>query len=192
MRRGFSSPVKSRSEAVFLFEKNVVLEIADAYSELKTQLLRAGCRVTAEEPPVQITVAQGSVWGVSPRSAKKLVSCRLSPLSSGTRVTCSSSLASDWKNLTIAGFVLSAVLLVLCSWIVLDLEAFITLQKASFWSWITTAGRYFDVQKAWLFVDVTVALAVFLVVTIAVEAVIVFYVHRKIDEFAKETLESLR
>ncbi len=93
----------------FLVEKIVSLEIEKAYEELKSLLLKKGCRIIAEEPPARISVKQGSVWGISPTSAKKVLTYSLSPVASGTRISCSSSLASDWKNLTIIGSALSVI-----------------------------------------------------------------------------------
>ncbi len=172
-----------------LLEKTVALKIEDAYSELKALLLKTGCRVIAEEPPVHIAVRQGSVWGVTTRSAKKEVRCRLSRVGNETQIACSSTLASDWINITLLGFVLSGVLLSLCTWISLDLEAFLATRKTSFWSWIGTTNGFVDVQKIQLFASLTIALAVFLAVSTAVEVVIVFYARSRIDQFAEDTLK---
>ena len=79
-----------------LLERTVGFEIEKAHAELKALLFNRGCRITAEELPLLISVKQGSLWGISPRTAKKIVTYRLSSVDSGTRITCSSSPASDW------------------------------------------------------------------------------------------------
>jgi hypothetical protein len=174
-----------------LFEKIVGLEIEKAYSELKALLLKKGGKIVAEEPPKYISVKQGSLWGISPRSAKKVVSCRLFPHASGTRIACSSSLASDWRNLTIIGSVLSVIVAILCWWIATDLEAYMITQKPSYWSWIATVNDYTDFQTAQTFVSLTQMLTAFLAITLALEIIIAVYVHFKINEFAEESLNSL-
>jgi hypothetical protein len=174
-----------------LFERNVGLEIEKAYADLKALLLRKGCRIVAEEPPTFISVKQGSLWGISPRTAKKVVRYRLSPVDSGTRISCSSSLASDWKNLTIIGSALAILLMALCWWITADLEAFMITQKPSYWSWIATVDSYIDFQTGQMLVSLTRMLAVFLAIIIALEAVIAVYAHFRINVFAEESLRAL-
>ena len=175
-----------------MFERNVGLETEKAYADLKALLLRKGCRIVAEEPPTFISVKQGSLWGISPRTAKKVVRYRLSPVDSGTRISCSSSLASDWKNLTIIGSALAILLMALCWWITADLEAFMITQKPSYWSWIATVDSYIDFQTGQMLVSLTGMLAVFLAIIIALEAVIAVYAHLRINTFAEETLNALR
>ena len=164
----------------------------EAYADLKALLLRKGCKVVAEEPPTFISVKQGSLWGISPRTAKKVVSYRLSPVDSGTRIAVSSSLASDWKNLTIIGSALAVLVASLCLWIAMDLDAFMITQERSYWSWIATVDGYIDFQTAQSFVSLTRMLAVFLAIILVLEVVIAVYVHFKINAFAEETLNALR
>ena len=82
-----------------MLERTVGLEIEEAYTDLRAVLVEKGCKVLSEEPPRQILVKQGSLWGMSPRTAKKTINMDLASVDSGTRVTCSSKLASDWKNI---------------------------------------------------------------------------------------------
>jgi hypothetical protein len=174
-----------------LFERNVGLEIEKAYADLKALLLRKGCRIVVEEPPTFMSVKQGSLWGISPRTAKKVVRYRLSPVDSGTRISCSSSLASDWKNPTIIGSALAVLLMTLCLWITMDLEAFMITQEPSYWSWIATVDSYIDFQTGQMLVGLTRMLTVFLAIIIALEAVIAVYAHFRINVFAEETLKGL-
>ena len=167
------------------------LGINEAYADLKTLLLKRGCRVVAEEPPTLISIKQGSLWGISPRTAKKVASYRLSPVDSGTRISCSSSLASDWKNLTIIGIILSVIVMAFCWWLAADLEAFMITQEPSYWSWIVTVDSYIDFQTGQMLVSLTRMLTVFLTIIIALEAVIAVYAHSRINAFAEETLKAL-
>jgi hypothetical protein len=167
------------------------LETNEAYADLKALLLRKGCKVVAEEPPKFISVKQGSLWGISPRTAKKVVSYRLSPVDSGTRISWSSSLASDWKNLTIIGSALAVLVMALCWWITADLEAFMIMQEPTYWSWIVMVDSYIDFQMGQMFVGLTRMLAVFLAIIIALEAVIAVYAHFRINAFAEENLRAL-
>jgi len=172
-------------------EKIVNSEIEKAYEELKSRLLKRGCRIITEESPERISVKQGSIWGISSTSAKKVLTCSLSPVASGTRISCSSSLASDWKNLTIIGSVLSVLIAGLCWWMAIDLEAFTVTQTPSYWSWLTTVGGYANFQLVQAFAGLARVLAVFLVIMMVLEVVIVVYVRSRINEFARETLNLL-
>jgi hypothetical protein len=176
---------------VLLLERTVSLGINEAYADLKALLLRKGCRIVAEEPPTFISVKQGSLWGISPRTAKKMVRYRLSPVDSGTRTTVSSSLASDWKNLTIIGSALAVLLMALCWWITADLEAFMITQEPSYWSWIVMVNSHIDFQTGQMLVSLTGMLTVFLAIITALEAVIAVYAHFRINAFAKENLKAL-
>ena len=188
-----NNPLSHKGEAgVSLVERIVSLEIEKAYAELKAILLEKNCRIMEEEVPVRITVRQGSLWGISPVSARKNVDYRLVSVEGGTRVTCSSSLASDWKNLTIIGCVLSVVVVALCLWMATDLDALVATQQQGYWSWIATVDGYVDVQTAELFAGLTRILAVFLAIILAAEIAIVVYVKSKINTFAEETLNALR
>jgi hypothetical protein len=172
----------------FLPERNVDLKIGDAYAKLKEVLLKQGCKVVAEEPSTAISIVQGSLWGMTPRTAKKRVSYRLFPQNSGTRITASSSLTSDWKNLTIVGSALAVVLAAVCGWIALDLEAFMSTQQPSIWSWVATVNGYADLQVAQTLANLGSVLAAFLAVIIVLEVVIALYAHFRIESFAEETL----
>ena len=168
------------------------LGINKAHADLKAFLLRKGCKVVAEEPPTFISVKQGSLWGISPRTAKKVVRYRLSPVDSGTRISCSSSLASDWKNLTIIGSTLAVLVIALCWWITADLEVFMITQEPSYWSWIVMVDSYIDFQTGQMLVSLTRMLVVFLAIITAIEAVIAVYAHFRINAFAEEILNALR
>ena len=142
----------------------------------------------ADEAPNHLSVSQGSIWGVSPKTAKKVMRYRFASLDSGTRLTVSSKLASDWKNLTLIGCALSILLSFVCLWIAADLNALVASGKSGFWSWIATVDGYVNVQVAQSFAGLTWALAVFLVVVVALEGVIVYYVKFKMNEFVEVTL----
>ena len=176
---------------VSLVERTVGLEVEKAYAKLKALLLVKHCKIIAEEAPVFISVRQGSLWGISPATAKKNMNYRLTAANSGTQITCSSSLASDWKNLTIIGCALVMVVASLCLWISMDLNELVTIQQQSYWSWIATVGSYIDLQTAQMFAGLTYMLTVFLKIILALEMAIVVYIHFRTDTFAEKTLNTL-
>jgi hypothetical protein len=174
-----------------LIERTVSLKIEEAYPKLKVALVEKGCKVISEELPKQICFKQGSLWGISPKTAKKNIIVNLEPVSDGTRVNCSSKLASDWKNITLIGCALAFVLVVLCVWMANDLSGFMVTRVPSFWSWLVTVGSNVDLLAAQVFVNLTWGLAVFLSVIILLEGAIVVYVRSKIDTFTQDTLNQL-
>jgi hypothetical protein len=84
---------------------------------LKVALIKKGCKAISEEP-AQICFKQGSLWGISPKTAKKIVTIKLEPVGDGTQVKCSSKLASDWKNITLIGCALALALMGVCAWMI--------------------------------------------------------------------------
>jgi hypothetical protein len=171
-----------------MLEKTVNLAIDDAYLQLKAALLGKGCKVISEKSPESIVVKQGSLWGISPKTAKKTLTCNLKPTGSGAQITCLSKLSADWINLTLIGTALSIVIVGLCVWISLDLDAFLVTNQPSVWSWIASAGNFVDYQLGDSLVNLTRALALFLSAMIGIEVVIAFYAHSRIDVFAKDAL----
>jgi hypothetical protein len=174
-----------------LLERTVSLEIDKAYAALKEAFLKKGFKIISEEQPKKILARQGSLWGMSPLTAKKLVEVDFAPADPGTKVTCSSRMSTDWKNLTLVGCAVAAIMVGLCLWMTFDLSAFLATGKASFWSWLVTVNGNVDLQVGQGFVNLTKALAVFLSVIILLEIVILLYVHAGINKLAEETLNSL-
>ena len=174
-----------------LLERAVGLKIEEAIPKLKAALTASGCKVVSETLPNQILLKQGSLWGISPKTAKKTITVNLEQADEGTRVKISSKLASDWKNITLIGCALAFVLAGVCVWMATDLSTFMATHVPSFWSWLVTVGSNVDLVAAQAFVNLTWGLAAFLSVIILLEAVIVVYVSSKIDSFAKDTLNQL-
>ena len=174
-----------------LLERHVSLEIEKAYSELKTILLERGCRIICEEPPKQISVRHGSLRGVSPKSAKKLVSYSLSVHERGTRTASCSSVSSDWAHLTLWGNIIAGIVAALFWWIATDIASLVVNGATGYWTWLAGAFGYPDVRYTFFMIDVTKALSIVLVITILLEMLDVFIVYRKIDTFAAETLGEL-
>ena len=169
-----------------MLEQTVNLEINEAYLKLKASLLEKGCRVVSEDAPKRLIVRQGSLWGISPKTAQKTLNYNLEPAGSGTLVKCSSRLGSWWKNLTLIGTALSVIVVCVCVWISVDLDTFMMTQQASVWSWIASVDGYVDFQLGQAFVNLTRALALFLSFIIALEVVIYFYVQSRIDSYSRE------
>jgi hypothetical protein len=173
---------------VLVVEQTVTMNFAEAYEDLKAHLQQKGCRVTSETPPSSLTVKQGSLWGISPQSAKKVVSCSLTQAGGQTKISCSSKLSRDWVNLTIVGTALSVIVVGLCFWMSIDLAAFLDTGRFSTWSWIASVDSYVDYALGEAFVTTTRMLAVFLSIIIASEIMIALYARSRIDRFAKEVL----
>jgi len=174
-----------------LLSRTLSLTIDEAYVAFKGSLAEKGCKIISEDPPKHLLVKQGSLWGISPATAKKTVEVTFTPVDSGTQITCSSRLSNDWKNLTIVGCALAVVLVGLCLWMALDISAFITTDKATFWSWIATVNGNVDVSVAQDFVNLTKALAVFLSLVTVLEVAVAVYAYKRIDSFTREAFDEL-
>ena len=174
-----------------MLERSVDLEIEEAYSELKTILLERGCKIVSEEPPKHVSIEHGSLRGVSPKSAKKVVSYHTFPHESGTRIVSCSSVSSDWANLTLWGNIIAGVVAAVFWWIATDIAALAVDGTSGYWTWLAGAFGYPDVQYTFFMINLTKALSVVLVVAILLEILDVFIVYRGIDTFAVETLEEL-
>jgi hypothetical protein len=114
-----------------LFERIVSLEVQKAHEELRNLLLKTKCKIVAEEPLKDITVEQGSLWGVSPKGVKK-ISFNFLPHNSGTRIVSISSLTSDWINISILSYGIIGISALVLGWITIDVEASIVARR-SFW-----------------------------------------------------------
>ncbi len=162
-----------------------------AYIAIKTVFTNNGCKIISEQSPNKILFRQGSLWGISPSSAKKKIQVNLESANSATKVTCTSRLSSDWKNITLVGCVLAAVLIGLCLWMTFDLSTFIVTNKTSIWSWLVTVNGNVDSRVVQAFVNLTKTLAAFLSVIIFIEIAITVYVHIRIDRFAEQIIHSI-
>ena len=174
-----------------MIKQTFSLEIDKVYADLKASRAEKGCKIISEDPPKHILVKQGSLWGISPTTAQKTVDATLKNVDSGTQITCSSRLGSDWKNLTIIGCILAAALVGLCLWMALDLSMFMATGKPTFWSWLATVNGNLDFAVAQAFVNLTKALAVILSVIIVLEIAVTLYAYARIDRFAQGTFDLL-
>jgi hypothetical protein len=171
-----------------LLERTVNLKIEEAYPKLKAALVELGCKLISEESPKQICFKQGSLWGISPKTAKKTITVNLENCGEKTGIRLSSKLASDWKNITLIGCGLAVVLVGLCVWMATDLTTLITSNVPGFWSWLVTVNGNVDLVATQAFVNLIWWLAGFLCLVIILEAAIVVYVHSKIDSFIERIL----
>ena len=174
-----------------MLTRNVSTEVESTYSKLKGVLLGKDCEIVSEESPNHVIVRHGSLRGVSPRNAKKLVDYRICPHNSGSRIVSYSSVSSDWANLTLWGNIAASVLAALFWWIASDITILLADGTSGYWTWLAVAFGYPNVQYAFFMVNVTKVLSVVLVVTILLEILDVFIVYRKINTFAEETLDEL-
>ena len=174
-----------------MLERSIDLEIEKGYSELRTILLEKGGRIVAEEPPKIISIQYGSLRGISPKGAKKIVSYQFFPNKSGTRIISRSSISSDWANLTLWGNIIAGIVAVIFWWIATDMENFVVDGILGFWTGFARAFGYPAVQYVFFMINVIRALSIVLVVTIILEILDVFIVYNKINSFAEETLDEL-
>jgi hypothetical protein len=174
-----------------MLERSINLENEKAYPKLRTILLEKDSRIISEEPPKQILIKHGSLRGISPRSAKKEVNYSLSPQGQKTSITYSSSISSDWVNLTLWGNVAAAIVAAIFWWIATDINALIVNGALGYWTWLSSAFGYPNIQYTLFMINITKALSNALVVAILLEIIDFFIVHRKINTFATETLNEL-
>jgi hypothetical protein len=172
-------------------QTTVNIGIEEAYTKTKEALLKQCCTVVSEEQPKQLVVRQGSLWGISPRTAKKTITTTFKVSGDKTDITYSSKLSSDWKNVTIVGCVLAAALVALCVWMALDLSEFMTTGGPGFWAWLITSGDTVRFSAGQAFVNLAWGLSVFLIIVIVIEAAIYVYTGRNIEAFAQTTLAQL-
>ncbi|MGD6853098.1 MAG: hypothetical protein ACQCN6_13650 [Candidatus Bathyarchaeia archaeon] len=152
---------------------------------------QGGAKVVSEATPTQLTVRQGSLWGVTPKSAKKIVHFTFEAMENAkTRVEYSAKVAADWKYITIIGSVLAVALAGVCLWMAMDLGSFLVTQQPSVWSWLITLQGTIEFQAGNAFVTLTYGLAVFLFIVVALEAAIYVNVHSKINSFAEQCLNN--
>jgi sterol desaturase/sphingolipid hydroxylase (fatty acid hydroxylase superfamily) len=137
-----------------------------------------GAEVVSEAAPTQLTVRQGSLWGVTPKSAKKIIYFTFEPTEdTKTRVEYSSKVAAEWKYTTVIGCVLAVVLAGVCLWMATDLGTFLVTQQPSVWSWLITLQGTIEFQAGNAIVTLTYGLAFFLFIVVASEVAIYVNVH---------------
>jgi hypothetical protein len=176
---------------VTLLERTLDLPIEATYPKLKATFVEKGCKVVYEDKQRQICFSQGSLWGVLPKTAKKTVNVTFNPINGGTRLKCTSALASNWKNITLIGCALAFVLVGVCVWMATDLNSTLISHLPGFWGWLVTVEGTVDVVATQAFVNLTWGLAVFLSAIILLEAAIVVYVRSNIDTFTEDALNML-
>jgi hypothetical protein len=174
-----------------LHERISSLKIESAYSEVKTLLLEKGCKIVSEEPPKHILIRHGSLWGISPKYAKKIVSYNIFPYKSGTKIVSYSSISPDWANMTLWGNIIAGVVAAVFWWIASDISNYLAIGKSGYWTWLAEAFGYPLAQRTFFMINLTKSLSIILVITILLEILDVFMVYRKIDTFAEETLDEL-
>ena len=173
-------------------ERIVNLKITEVFGKLKQIIILKGYSILNEESPSILTIKQGSIWGISPRTAKKIVTFNLQPLKSETSIKFSSKLAPKWKNLTIAGYVLSSFLILLSLWINIDLEISLLNRAPSFWSWIATYANTINFGALQSFSFLSKLLFFFLIVILLIESIIVIYSYLNVNLIAEETLNQFK
>ena len=173
-------------------ERIVNLKINEVFGKLKKLIILKGYSILNEESPSILTIKQGSIWGISPRTAKKIIKFNLQPLKSETKIFFSSKLAPKWKNLTLVGYVLSSFLILLSLWINIDLEISLLHRTPSFWSWIATYSNTINFSILQSFSFLAKLLFFFLIVILFFESIIVIYSYLNLNLIAEETLNQFK
>lgn len=173
-----------------MLERVFDLTVQETYKKIRTALAEAKCSNIIEDPPKQIVAMQGSLWGISPQTAKKIVKIDLEPENNVTKIVCISKLSSDWKNVTLIGCLMTIILIVLCLWMAIDLNGFILTNNPSFWSWLVD-GAYVNVLAGRALINLSWGISAFLFIVLVLEAAIVIYAKSKIDSFAEIILHTL-
>jgi len=177
---------------ILLFERVVSLEIRKAYEELKNVLLKNDCKIITEELPKRIIVEHGSLWGSSPKGAKKRISFNLISYDSKTRIVSVSSLDSDWISVSVLGYVLLIIFIFIFGWMAMVLEARITVERQSLGGWLAEKlFGYAGYQVALAIADLLRILAIIFFVTLIVDIIIGGYIYVRKDSFSKEILNLL-
>lgn len=167
------------------------MPIEQSFTQLKSILLDTKCVIMSEDPPTHICVSQGSLYGILPNSAQKIVNFNLSCAGSGTKITSSSRIAPNWKNLTLYGNIVAAFVAGLFLWIAADMSHYMETGEPSFWSWLAQVYAYRNLGYAAFMINVNRALALVLVITIVFEIIIVIYVYPRSNIFAQQILDRM-
>jgi hypothetical protein len=174
-----------------LAEASIKAEVKLTFDKLKTIIANEKDKIVYEDPPHSLTLVQGSIWGITPRTAKKITTYTLSQEAQETRITSKTHLTSDYVNLALAGCIFSIALLIVCIWIALDLQN-LAANKTIFWSWLALTSGQVDSNKANVFLWLTWFLSVFLAASLALEAFIISKIRSGIGVFTQETLKALK
>ena len=174
-----------------MLKRSIVLEIEKAYSELKTILVERGSKIISEVPPEHISIQHGSLRGVSPKSAKKMVNFSMFQNKTITKIEIDSTLSSDWINLTLVGNIIAGFVAAAFWWIASDIADLVVNGNYGYWTWVAEVFGYPNVQYTLFMSNLLKALSIVLVVTIILEILDFFIVYRRIDSFAKEILYEL-
>jgi hypothetical protein len=175
----------------FLAQTTTNSNIEETYAKLKTQLAQCKCKITVEQSPNSLTTVQGSIWGTSAKTAQKKTTYTLQQTQTGTHITAKSMLTRKYVNFTLAGILLSFVVLFVCVWIAIDLQAYLNTGNPDTWSWLGQSGGETDFDNAFLFARLGWIFATFLALTLLIEGFVLFRLYRNLGESARETLNSL-
>jgi len=167
-----------------LFERVVSLEVQKAYERLRSILFRNNCKIIAEEPTNNITVEHGSLWRHTPKGAEKKIVFHLFPHNSGTRITGTTSLTSDWINVNILGYVLCIIIALSYGFSSKILLALIDLQQKLL---PHSPPSYSEILLAQIFLIISISLVIFMIIGIILDV----YIYIKKDSFPEEILRLL-
>ena len=129
--------------------------------------------------------------GILPMNAKKVVSFHLSSEGSETKISSSSEISKDWKNLTLYGSIITAIVIGIFVWITIDMINYIETASPSFWAWLAQIYLPHDPLMANLMISLIQSLTIVLALTIVFEILIVIYVYPRKNSFSRQVLEKI-
>lgn len=167
-------------------ETIVKLSIDESIVNLKRLLNEKDAHLIKEESD-SVTVRHGSIWGVSPVSAKKIVRFELSTHGEDeTKIASQSKLSRDYVRFTLFGIILTVAVMLVCLWISFDLSA-VVLEHSNFLGGVVSSS----VRAFRLLSDVILLFALFLAATLVLESVVIININRKIETFARRILMNI-
>ncbi|MCW4028254.1 MAG: hypothetical protein NWE92_01220 [Candidatus Bathyarchaeota archaeon] len=166
---------------------SIDLSLPEAYRKLKICFVENGCVAIDESEPTQIRFRQGSMWGVTPKNAKKTINATLKATGGKTEVAMASAWTEDWLYLTVGGCIFAALFAGIAFWLAVDLSGFLAGAGVGVWSSLIAANSLYLGPLRSL-VSLAYGLGVFLLAVILVEAAITVNVKKNLDAFAQEVL----
>jgi hypothetical protein len=174
-----------------MLERTTSLPPNEAYEELRKILLKDKCKIIEEEPFKSILVEQGSWFGYSPKTFKKIIKFDFIPESTGTRIVSETSWTSSEVAVEILGPVIMGVFLGFLWWLASDMRTYIEGLRSSLGGRILELFGYTGYRQALALIN-TLELLVFILAVIMIFGVIHdVYCYAKRETVAERFLSLL-
>lgn len=164
-----------------MIEKVVSHQLSATFVELKAILAASKCKLVGEKPPNFISVEQGSIWGVTPKSIKKKINFYLSANNSSTKISAYSELATSVIILAILTWPLALGSITFAKGLAirLDIEAN---------QWYTSP----EARQSYRALANLVRICIYAFLALAIlDTILTIIGYIRVDSFAKEILQSI-